>query len=125
MNVSTAAIRGYAEHAMSTRSDRRGEYEVFADVTKRLRDAALSAKKNYPGFVEALYDNQRLWTALVVDISDKDNPLPDALKARIFYLSDFTRHHTKKVLRDRDSVAPLLEVNIAVMRGLKGDGVQK
>ncbi|MEM6939031.1 MAG: flagellar biosynthesis regulator FlaF [Pseudomonadota bacterium] len=124
MNASAAAIRGYGANATSTQSDRRGEYETFARVTKRLRDAAMSAKEHYPLYVEALSDNQRLWTALAVDVADKENGLPDSLKARILFLADFTRVHTQDVLTKNASVVPLLEINIAVMRGLKGDGVQ-
>ncbi|MEL6464885.1 MAG: flagellar biosynthesis regulator FlaF [Pseudomonadota bacterium] len=113
------ALKGYAEHAVSTKTDRRSEYEVIAKVTQRLRDSAVDAKLNYPAFVEALHINQRLWTALVVDIADEKNPLPDELKARIIYLGEFTRHQTSRILRDKASILPLLEVNMAVMRGLK------
>lgn len=125
MNASALAIQGYGAHALNTQSDRRGEYETFARVTKRLRDAALNAKTHFPRYAKALADNQQLWTALVVDVVDKENELPDSLKARILYLADFTRAHTKKVLSQNASVAPLLEVNIAIMRGLKNDGAGK
>lgn len=125
MNASALAIQGYGAHALNTQSDRRGEYETFARVTKRLRDAALTAKSHFPGYAKALSDNQQLWTALVVDVVDKENELPDTLKARIMYLADFTRVHTQKVLIQNASVAPLLEINIAIMRGLKSDGIDK
>ncbi len=123
MNASMAAIRGYGANATSTQSDRRGEYDTFARVTKRLRDAAMTEKTHYPRYVEALSDNQRLWTVLMVDVADDDNDLPEDLRARIAYLADFTRVHTRKILKEKASVVPLLEINIAVMRGLKGDGV--
>ncbi|WP_147111900.1 flagellar biosynthesis regulator FlaF [Tateyamaria sp. syn59] len=116
------ALKGYAEHATSTKSGRRSEYEVVAKVTKQLRDSAVEAKTNFAAFANALHMNQRLWTALVVDVADEANPLPDELKARIMYLADFTRHHTKRVLRENASVLPLLEINMAVLRGLKAEG---
>lgn len=116
------ALKGYAEHAKSTRSGRRAEYEVIAKVTQQLRDRAVDAKQNFPAYADALHTNQRLWTALVVDVVDGDNPLPDELKARIVYLADFTRHHTRRILRDKASVLPLLEINMAVLRGLKQEG---
>ncbi len=124
MNASALAIQGYGAHALNTQSDRRGEYETFARVTKRLRDAAITAKTHFPKLAEALSDNQRLWTALVVDIADKENELPDILKARILYLEEFTRVHSRKILTEKASVAPLLEINIAIMRGLKSDGAE-
>lgn len=116
------ALKGYTEHAVSTKSGRRSEYEVIAKVTQQLRDRAMNAKKNYAAYAEALHTNQRLWTALVVDVVDEENPLPDDLKARILYLADFTRHHTRRILREKASVLPLLEINMAVLRGLKQEG---
>ena len=123
MNASATAIRGYGAHASSVQSDRQGEYETFAKVTKGLRDTAQNSGVNFPRFAEALYDNQRLWTALAVDVSDKENGLPDALRARIIYLTEFTRVYTQKILTKRVTVVPLLEINISIMRGLKGQGV--
>ncbi|MEL7091358.1 MAG: flagellar biosynthesis regulator FlaF [Pseudomonadota bacterium] len=125
MNATSQALRGYAENAQSTRSERRSEYDVVARVTQGLRDAATRAKSDFPAFAEALYLNQRLWTALVVDLVDDRNPLPADLKARLVYLGEFTNHHTRKVLRDGASVMPLLEINLAVMRGLKTEGAAK
>ena len=116
------ALKGYAEHATSTKSGRRSEYAVIAKITQQLRDRAVDAKTNYSAFADALHMNQRLWTALVVDVADEANQLPKELKARIIYLADFTRHHTSRVLRHKASVLPLLEVNMAVLRGLKQEG---
>ncbi|WP_299704918.1 flagellar biosynthesis regulator FlaF [uncultured Tateyamaria sp.] len=125
MNATLQAMRGYTEHAVSTKNGRRAEYEIIARVTQGLRDTAIKAKSDFPSYAHALHDNQRLWTALVVDVVDKENPLPEDLKARIIYLAEFTRHHTKKVLRKKASVLPLLEINMAVLRGLKVEGPSK
>ncbi len=119
MNATSLAVRGYAENASTTRNERRSEYDVFARVTKTLRDTATKAKTNFPAYAEALHLNQRLWTALVVDVADPENLIPDDLKARIVYLAEFTQQHSRKILRDNASVMPLLEINMAVMRGLK------
>ena len=45
--------------------------------------------------------------------------LPDDLRARIFYLAEFTDQHTRKVLNGRDTAGPLIEINTAIMRGLR------
>lgn len=116
------ALRGYSENAVSTRNGRRAEYEIVARVTHQLRNSAVNSKSDFPAFAEAVHLNQRLWTALVVDIADKHNPLPEELKARIIYLGDFTRKYTRKILREKASVMPLLEINMAVLRGLKAEG---
>ncbi len=122
MSATSQALRGYANNAASTRSDRRAEYEVIARVTHELRDRAMKKKTNFPAFVEALHNNQRLWTALVVDVMDAENPLPKELKARIVYLAEFTNHHSRQVLQKKASILPLLEINMAVLRGLKNEG---
>lgn len=122
MSATSQAKRGYAEHSVSTRSDRRSEYEVVARVTQELRDCAVKSKANFAAYAEALHTNQKLWTALVVDIADAKNPLPKELKARIVYLAEFTNVHTRRILRENASVMPLLEINMAILRGLKKEG---
>ncbi len=122
MNALSNAVNGYAQHRTTTQSTRRTEYDVVAQVTYRLREAAQKAKDDFPAYVAALQDNRKLWQIFAIDVLDKDNPLPPELKARIFYLAEFTEAHTKKILRDKESVMPLLEVNMAILRGLKVEG---
>jgi len=122
VNATSHALRGYAENAVSTQNGRRAEYGAIARVTQQLRDAAVRSKTDFPAYAEALHLNQRLWAAFVVDIVDRENPLPDQLKARIIYLAEFTQHHTRKILREKASIMPLLEINMAVLRGLKKEG---
>jgi len=123
VNGLSIAERGYLGSMETTRSERRTEYEVIAQITRQLRDAANRAKTDYPGFVEALQRNRELWKTLAIDVADPDNLLPAALRARIFYLAEFTEEQSRKVLREKASVLPLLEVNMAILRGLKPEGM--
>ena len=123
MNGLSIAERGYLGSMETTRSERRTEYEVIAQITRQLRDAANRAQTDYPGFVEALQRNRELWKTLAIDVADPDNLLPAALRARIFYLAEFTEEQSRKVLREKASVLPLLEVNMAILRGLKPEGM--
>lgn len=125
MNATSQALRGYSENAVSTRSDRRAEYDVIARITHQLRDRAVESKTNFSAYAEALHKNQQLWTTLIVDVADPENPLPSDLKARLAYLADFTTHQTRKILREKASVLPLLEINMALLRGLKTEGPVK
>lgn len=122
MTATTLALRGYSENAVSTRNGRRAEYDVIARITHQLRNTAVNSKSDFPSYASALHLNQQLWTRLVVDIVDKNNPLPEDLKARIIDLSDFTRTYTRKILREKAPIMPLLEINMAVLRGLKTEG---
>jgi flagellar protein FlaF len=112
------AHKGYAQHARTTQTPRATEYELIARVSHRIKSAAEAGPRAYPKLVEALSDNHRLWTTLAVDVADPDNALPQALRAQIFYLAEFVQQHTAKVLNRKARLAPLLEINAAILRGL-------
>lgn len=120
MNAYAQAQRAYAPAAAPTRTARSAEYEVIARISHRLKKAIKS--DDFPSLAEALYENNKLWTALAIDALDDNNLLPEDLRARIVYLADFTRVHTQKVLRKTDSAIPLLEINALILGGLKQEG---
>lgn len=120
MNAQALAHRAYAQSAAPTRTPRSAEYEVIARVTHRLKAAAQEAGKRLsPALAEALHDNRRMWTTLAADVAGDGNGLPAELRARLFYLAEYTRLHTSKVLAGQASVASLLEINTAILRGLR------
>ena len=125
MNTQTIAKRAYAETAATTRTPSSVEYELLAKVTHRMKTAAEAGPLAFPKLVEALSDNQRLWTAFAVDVADADNGLPPELRARLFYLAEFVRVHTSKVLNKKARLGPLLEVNAAILRGLRSQGTRR
>ncbi|GAA4221913.1 flagellar biosynthesis regulator FlaF [Sagittula sp. NFXS13] len=120
MNAQTQALRAYAQNARTTQTPRGTEYELIARVTHRIKAAAEAGPMQYPKLVEALSDNQRLWTALAVDVADDRNQLPQELRARIFYLAEFVQLQTSKVLTRKGRITPLLEINAAILKGLSG-----
>nr|WP_221235500.1 flagellar biosynthesis regulator FlaF [Sagittula marina] len=113
-------MRAYAQNARTTQTPRGTEYELIARVTHRIKAAAEAGPMQYPKLVEALSDNQRLWTALAVDVADDRNQLPQELRARIFYLAEFVQLQTSKVLTRKGRITPLLEINAAILKGLSG-----
>jgi flagellar protein FlaF len=114
------ARRAYAPTTAPTRSDRSIEYEVIARITARLKKAIQS--DNRRRLIEAMHENRQLWRTLAVDVADEGNLLPRDLRARIFYLAEFTDIHTSKVLAGKENPVPLLEINTAILRGLKPKG---
>lgn len=114
------AQRAYAPDSAPIRSARDIEYDVIARITHRLK-AAINSKR-YPKILEALHENRKLWRTLAIDVADSGNNLPSELRARLYYLAEFTDHHTNQVIRDGISATPLLEVNTAILRGLKNNG---
>lgn len=117
MNALLTARRAYAQSAGPVRTPRSVEYEAFARITRQLKSvgATGSIRKMAP----ALHDNRRLWTLLATDVADSNNPLPAELRARIFYLAEFTLQHSRAVLRGKATVDALVEINLSVMRGLR------
>ena len=112
----------YAQPAAPVRTSRAMEYEVIARITQRLHIAIRKRKEDYPGFVAALSANEQLWSTLGADVALPENGLPQALRARLFYLYRFTFEHSRKVLKDEANPEVLVEINTAVLKGLRGGG---
>lgn len=119
MNAHSQAQRAYSAASAPTRTPRNMEYEAIARITHRIRSADQQGNEEYSALVEALYDNNKLWNIFAIDVADAANQLPKELKAQVFYLAEFTQQHTSKVLARQASVAPLLEINTAILRGLR------
>lgn len=112
----------YARPEAPTRSLRSVEYDLLAQVTQRLRSAWAARAADFPALVRAVTDNTQLWATLASDVARPGNMLPAALRARLFYLYEFTARHSRTVLDDKASVEVLVDINLAVMRGLRGEG---
>ncbi len=116
------AKTAYSSPGQPIRTLRGTEYDLFARITHRLRTAIALDKSGFPTLARALHENRRLWTALAADVADHDNALPPSLRARIFYLSQFTQLHTSRVLAGEANADVLVDINTAVMRGLRNEG---
>ncbi len=123
MNTSALAHAAYSATTAPTRTDRNTEYDVFARVTRKLKQA--SPEKSYSEFVAALHENRQLWTLLAVDVADANNALPQPLRAQIFYLAEFTMQQTSKIMAGDATKETLIEINTNIMRGLSQQGAAK
>ncbi len=121
MTLLAAARAAYGAPSAPTRTPRTLEYEAFARVTARIKTAAARGKPGFYDLAFALHDNRRLWTTLAADVAEPGNGLPQALRAQLFWLSDFTDQHSAQVLDGKADASVLVEINTAVMRGLRGD----
>lgn len=119
MNTSLKAKNAYRDNSQAAKTTRDTEYDAFARITSRIKSAASKGRPGFNELVDALHENRRLWTVLAADVASKSNSLPPETRASIFYLSEFTQKHSSLVLRKQASVRPLLEINIAIMRGLR------
>jgi flagellar protein FlaF len=124
MNLNAQARSAYAGAAAPIRSERATEYAVFARVTHRLSAVDETDKATFPALAAAVSDNQRLWGTLAEDLMSDGNALPLALKGQLVGLAEFVRKHSLRVLAGRASIAPLVDINTSIMRGLRGGGAE-
>lgn len=117
MNTAAMAKMAYQSSSRAPlRTPRGTEYEALAKVTHQLKNSLTSS---FSQLATALHENRRLWTVLAADVADHDNGLPDTLRAQVFYLAEFTFDHSRKVLLKGDDPSILIEINTAIMRGLR------
>lgn len=119
MTALDLARAAYSASAAPIRTHRGSEYDALAKVTQRLRSASASGSTAFPQLVAALHDNRTLWTILAADVAGPGNQLPQELRARLFYLGEFVAQHSPRILRGEASADILIEINTAVMRGLR------
>ena len=115
------AENGYAQSARSTGAPRQVEYKVFAQVTRRITAATSGPEASFPKLAEAMHENLKLWLIIASDVASDNNELPLELRAKLFNLAEFTRKHTAQVLEGNEDPSILVEINTAIMRGLRGD----
>jgi flagellar protein FlaF len=113
---------GYTQVTPDLRPSRTLEYDTFARTTQMLTSAWRNRKEDFPALAHALNVNLRLWRILAADVAEEANALPAPLRAQIFYLYEFVEHHSKSVLSMTSAPDVLIDVNTAIMRGLRGQG---
>ncbi|MGM0584725.1 MAG: flagellar biosynthesis regulator FlaF [Pseudomonadota bacterium] len=123
-----APARAYADARDAVLTPRQGEYRLFARLTHRLSEAAGAIRDGdrtaYPRLAEAMHDNLRLWLTLSVDLAQEGNALPETLRGQLISLAGFVERQTNAILRQdvdvADAVQALVDVNAAIMKGLRG-----
>lgn len=93
------------------RTERDIEYDAFSQVTRMLRG---------PDRIMAVCRNNELWTILAIDLAQPGNRLPAETRAGLISLAGFAIRHGQAVLNGGAGIEPLIEVNVSVMKGLRG-----
>lgn len=101
------------------RTDRDNEYTVVSRVTRMLQNAVDDGDRWAE--IRATHANNELWTALAADLASPGNALPDQLKANLISLAMFSIRHGHKVLAEDASISPLIDINMRIMKGLRGE----
>ena len=110
----------YGQPLAPSRSPRSLEYDLLGRNSQLLRSGWEKRATQFHLLAQALQDNCALWATLAADVADPANGLPAELRANLFYLYEFTEHHSRRVLSGEGGVDVLIDINTAVMRGLRG-----
>jgi flagellar protein FlaF len=119
MSAHALTQNAYGDATRATGTPRNVEYQVFSQITGRL-NRAIRGHCPFGELAMALHENLRLWTIIATDVTRTENGLPLQLRSQLADLSKFTRSHTQKVLRKEADASILIEINTAIMRGLRG-----
>ncbi|KMW59218.1 flagellar protein FlaF [Candidatus Rhodobacter oscarellae] len=119
MNALDLARTAYSSAAAPIRTHQSTEFDVFAQITGRIKSAMARGKLGFADLAAALDDNRKLWVLLASDVADPGNALPRQLRAQIVYLAEFSMLHTTKVLDGKASAEVLVDINTSIMRGLR------
>lgn len=122
MTAFAYAVSAYDQIGLGLKSPRAQEYEVIARITARIKAAEDSLPIGFPALAAALYENRKLWVELATDVALPTNPLPMPVKVQILNLAQFTLQHTSRVLDGIETCGPLIDINLAIMKGLSGKG---
>jgi len=124
VNAFDRAQKAYSSPASPTRTLRGTEYDAFARITHRLKAAKAAGSQAFPALAMALQDNRSLWSVLAADVADDSNALPLKLRRQIYSLATFVAKYTSRVLQGAAAADALIDINTAIMRGLRREGAE-
>lgn len=99
------------------RTERDIEYDAFARVTRSLQQAL----RGDGSLAAAAAANVELWSALATDLADDGNALPVSLRGALLSLALFSVRHAQGVMTGERQADALIDVNLSIMKGLRGE----
>lgn len=119
------AIGAYESVEKSTLSGRELEANVLMRAAMMIADARDHwGEENHEARLEnALRHNQKVWSFFQAEITQPDNPLPDAIKKNLLGLSVFVDKRIFEIMAypEAKKLDILIEINRNLAAGLRGD----
>ena len=112
------SYQSYAAQEKASESPRDLEIRAISFVTRQLMEAN-TAGADLMARIRALNANMRLWAIMVEDLSQPDNALPAAIKARYISLGSFAKRHSVASLMDGSDMSGLIQINTDVLEALE------
>ncbi len=110
----------YRKMQKTTAQPRDAEYRAFSEATRKLMAASEAGREDLKQLIDAVHLNRSLWRALAADCADEQNKLPTETRAMIISLARWVSLYSSDVMRKKEAVAPLIDVNRIIMDGLAG-----
>lgn len=112
------AAAAYGSVIRRTEDPRDIEYRVLARAVALL-EAAAQPGAGPAEMPAAIHENRLVWSAFAADLASPDNAWDEVLRARLLSLARWVFAESDRVLRAGRGIGALVDVNRAVMSGLK------
>ncbi|QDX25773.1 flagellar biosynthesis regulator FlaF [Sphingomonas suaedae] len=111
------SLSAYQRARTLVETPRATEQRLIRDVTAALIEAR---DMGYSGgrLMNALHWNREMWDAFANACGAPGNSLPDELRASIISIGLWVNRHASDVMKGRESIDPLIEVNRSLLEGL-------
>lgn len=120
-----AAAEGYRSALTRFETHREAEARLLSRLNRNLQQSMTNMPNNISAFMHALYENDRFWAHIAMDLSEDSNQLPEQLRASLISISGFVIRHSANVRKGAASAEPLIDINLAIIRGLRAGEVSK
>lgn len=111
----------YSKTQKTVANPRQAEYIAFSEATRQLIEASDGRDEDLQALIKAIHLNKSLWGTLAQDCANEENLLPRETRAAIISLAEWVTRYSRDVMRNRDSIDPLVDVNKLIMDGIAGN----
>lgn len=122
MQNAVMATEGYSNSRSQTKTAKSIEYDAISQITFLLQSSVTAPGIPFSRLCEVVNKNRKLWRIFSIEALNPNNPLMPQTKAQILNLATFVENHSSRVLRREVDARMLVEINVAIMRGLQGEG---
>jgi flagellar biosynthesis regulator FlaF len=116
--MSKAPYAAYQRVQNAAEDARSVEYRLLGQVTAALMDAERDPRDT-PKLIDAALWNNRVWSALKIDLLDDANRLPTHLRGKLVSLALWVERETSQILSYKTDLSAVIGINKVIMEGLK------
>jgi len=110
----------YKKATAQAETPRGAEYRAFCEATAKLIEIAEDTRADLKQRIEALHFNRQLWDTLAIDCQSDINGLPIETRRSIISLSQWVSTYSSDIMRNKEAIEPLIEINRMMIEGLSG-----